>query len=369
MQQSINRRHWMKLVGTAGLGLGFSGCSSPEPPRPGLPRVEVAPDRVIRTTVGLRPHRPSGFVVRAEPLGDKTVVHNYGHGGSGMTLSWGSSHLAMEEALKTEHRTAAVLGCGAVGLATARLLQRYGFSVTIYAKDLPPRTTSNMSAAWFGPGSGAERDKRTPAFMAQFERAARLSYRYYQDLVGDHYGVRWIARYSISEDPPEERAARAAANPIADLTSAATDLDASEHPFPSPYVQRTMGMVFEPAVYLAAMLRDFHLAGGVLEVKTFESIGQLTALPEPVIMNCTGLGAGELFGDKELMPVKGQLTFLVPQPEIDYMVVGGGLYMIPRRDGLALGGTRERGEWSLEPSETERQRVMEGHTRLFGGMG
>ena len=52
--------------------------------RPGcLPPVNVAPERVIRTLAGLRPYRAQGFVVRAEALGDKRLVHNYGHGGVG----------------------------------------------------------------------------------------------------------------------------------------------------------------------------------------------------------------------------------------------------------------------------------------------
>ena len=86
-------------------------------------------------------------------------------------------------------------------------------------------------------------------------------------------------------------------------------------------------------------------------------------------MNCSGLGARDLFGDETLTPIKGQLTVLLPQPELDYIMVGGGLYMIPRRDGVALGTTHERGEWSLEPSRTEMHRVMEGHTEFWSQMG
>ena len=52
-------------------------------------------------------------------------------------------------------------------------------------------------------------------------------------------------------------------------------------------------------------------------------------------MNCSGLGARDLFGDETLTPIKGQLTVLLPQPELNYIMVGGGLYMIPRRDGVA----------------------------------
>ena len=69
----------------------------------------VDQSRVIRTVAGLRPYRRSGFVVRAEPLGDKKLVHNYGHGGGGITLSWGSSKLASELGLQGHSGPVAVL--------------------------------------------------------------------------------------------------------------------------------------------------------------------------------------------------------------------------------------------------------------------
>jgi D-amino-acid oxidase len=94
-------------------------------------KVKVSPERVIRTVVGLRPYRSSGFFVRTQKLDNKIVVHNYGHGGGGITLCWGTAHLAMEQAVETGHKDFAVVGSGSVGLATARLLQRRGFAVTI----------------------------------------------------------------------------------------------------------------------------------------------------------------------------------------------------------------------------------------------
>jgi glycine/D-amino acid oxidase-like deaminating enzyme len=66
--------------------------------------VQVSSDRVIRTITGLRPFRPSGFVVRSEKRGDKTVIHNYGHVGAGITLSLGTAQLAVEEGAKSEAR-------------------------------------------------------------------------------------------------------------------------------------------------------------------------------------------------------------------------------------------------------------------------
>ena len=50
---------------------------------------------------------------------------------------------------------------------------------------------------------------------------------------------------------------------------------------------------------------------------------RLLSLDEPRIVNCSGLGARVLAGDDEIIPVKGQLTVLVPQPEVDYRISGG----------------------------------------------
>src|SRR5215217_4496538 len=135
--------------------------------------VKVARDRIIREVVGLRPFRPSGFVVDAQRFGSKLLVHNYGHGGGGVTLSWGTASLAVDMARdfliarKSARPTRfAVLGSGVSGLSTARLLQRRfqngPGTVTIYAKDLPPDTTSNIAGAWWSPTSVYE--TATPRF-------------------------------------------------------------------------------------------------------------------------------------------------------------------------------------------------------------
>src|SRR5438874_651476 len=46
--------------------------------------------RVIAERVSLRPFRKSGVRLEWDRLRDgRTVIHNYGHGGAGFTLSWG----------------------------------------------------------------------------------------------------------------------------------------------------------------------------------------------------------------------------------------------------------------------------------------
>jgi glycine/D-amino acid oxidase-like deaminating enzyme len=102
-------------------------------------------------------------------------------------------------------------------------------------------------------------------------------------------------------------------------------------------------------------------------VKEFRSREEILRLPEPVIFNCTGLGARALFGDEKLGPVRGQLEVLLPQPEIDYCYLGSG-YMFPRRDGVILGGTFDHDDWFLEPRPEQTTQILESHAEIMKGL-
>ena len=89
------------LLQTSLLGSGvLAGCStapggSPFEASPPLVPIRARTDRIFDIAVCLRPFRPAGPRVDTERLGDTLVVHNYGHGGSGWSLSWGSSARAV----------------------------------------------------------------------------------------------------------------------------------------------------------------------------------------------------------------------------------------------------------------------------------
>jgi glycine/D-amino acid oxidase-like deaminating enzyme len=349
--------------------------------------VHVSWDRVIRTTVGLRPHRDSGFVLRAEKLGDKTLIHNYGHAGAGMSIAWGCGVVVAEHALQADARRAAVIGCGSPGLTAARQLQRRGFDVTIYAMSVPPDTTSNMSLAGFTPTTALiNKERRTPAWEAQFLRVTELSYRELQLLVGRQYGVYWMDSYNASDDPTPGAGRGGAGD---GRENYATDADLlpdslrpnktrellgpGEHPFPTKYATRTLALSIEPTKYLDALVRDFITFGGHIVIRKFDAPRDLMSLAEPVVVNCTGLGSYTLFDDKELTPIKGQLTVMVPQPEVDYRAGGttrggGNASMNPRSDGLIVGNLQDPGNWSLEPDDAVRRRNVDAAIEFFSAM-
>jgi D-amino-acid oxidase len=373
MGSSLDRRTFFlrTAAGAAGLALGTTACARLEPdvdavrPAPSLrlPPVRVSAHRVIRTVAGLRPFRPSGFVVRTQRLDDLPVVHNYGHGGGGITLAWGSSQLAADRVAELDVRHVAVLGAGILGLTSARILQDRGYRVTIHARDLPPDTTSNVGGGQWSPFTVHDNSQASSAYMDRFEAAARRSHRYYQTLVGAGYGVRWVDNYSLRSGPSSPPTGR-----LSDLYPNRVELGPGEHPFPTPYVVRHSTMFIEPGVFLPAVTRDFHLRGGEIRVREFHDPAELRDLGVDAVVNCTGLGSRALFGDDELMPIKGQLVILLPQPEVDYLLLGGGAYMFPRSDGIVLGGSQERGEWSLEPTPEVVERILEQNREIFDAM-
>jgi glycine/D-amino acid oxidase-like deaminating enzyme len=333
---------------------------------------------VIREIVGLRPYRREGYVVAAERLGNKFVIHNYGHGGAGITLSWGTASQAVDLVRdapspararpgRAAQRRFAVIGCGVNGLSTAITLQRRyqdgPSTVTIYARDLPPNTTSNIAAGYWSPVSLFESSAASSTFVPQMKAAARISNRTFQLMVGSEYGVRWLDIFTHHQTEAD----------IGELAGG-SDLYPNQviHRDPAnyfgiPIVREFKSMMIEPPIYLRALLRDFYNAGGKLVVKEFKSRQEVMRLPEPIIFNCSGLGARELFGDEKLVPARGQLEVLLPQPEIDYGYIGAA-HMFPRSDGIILGGTFDRGDWSLEVNPDHSKDILETHEQIMRGV-
>src|SRR5262249_50314490 len=95
---------------------------------------------------GVRPYRNGAYRLDTETAAGKFIVHNYGHGGAGITLSWGRAAkgrgIVKQHLAASHHTQAAVLGAGVMGLTAAMLLRDLGLNVTIHAERKPADTTS-----------------------------------------------------------------------------------------------------------------------------------------------------------------------------------------------------------------------------------
>lgn len=358
-------------------------------PAPKGPVLTLAPlrasiDRITQITVCTRPFRPQGPRIERVKFGDKDMVHHYGHGGSGWSLSWGSAAIATDLAMGTGARDIAVIGCGAIGLTTALQLQRAGARVTIYARDLPPATRSSLATGVWSPDSRICLEAHaTPEFKAQWAGMARASFDRYQTLLGlPGTPVEWIDTHILRSDvggptaPHDDRPAFAhglTREMTPELRSPRTTYAAGNHPFGDREVLSVSGLMFNIAAYSDYLLSGFLQLGGKIEVREFHSPAELSALPQKTLVNCTGYGAKALFGDTSLVPVRGQLARMIPDGDIRYGLFFNQVSFVPRRDGwvFQVTGADEYYGFGIDdptPDRAEAERAVTTIAGLFTGV-
>jgi D-amino-acid oxidase len=356
-----SRRQWLR-----GAALAVAGALLPR----WLPRADAQagrrpqlyPDlseaRVLRCVAGLRPHREGGVRIEREELCGRTIVHNYGHSGAGFSLSWGSAIEAAEllALCAAPPAPVAVLGAGVIGLSSARVLQELGYAVHLYARDFPPRTTSDLAGAkWAAEGF---LQAAGPLEQVRLFRLLRLSWARFEQLEGPRYGV--LRRHAL----------RAAARTLArsrfpdGLLPPLEQLE--ELPFPGRQVPGRLYQTFiiEPPVYLPALFHDVLAGGALVRQQSFAGTEDVLALPEWHVVDCLGLGAGAIFQDPALQPVRGHLVHVEPQ-DFPYLLGHAGGYIFARSDALVLGGTYEAGVSETEPEARICRGILEANRSFF----
>jgi glycine/D-amino acid oxidase-like deaminating enzyme len=352
LNTGLERRRF--LQGSAGLGLlGLAGCataggiSAPPAPSIRLAPIRARADRLFDITVCLRPFRAAGPRLDTEMVGDALVVHNYGHGGSGWSLSWGSGTIAVGKAMANSPKEIAVIGCGALGVTSALLAQQAGAKVTIYAEALLPKTRSARATGSWTPSSRiALEPVAGPAFERLWEQMARTSHKTYRSYLGlPGKPVEWTDRYNVTDISREAQRANRTPNTmgfaeydhlLADLGPAPQLLERGSTPFDAPYVYRSESMMFNIADLAHTLMMQFFAAGGEFKSMTFASPAQIAALPQKVVINCTGYGARALWRDDTLVPVRGQIGWLIPQSEVNYGLNYKNVSVLSRTDGVVI---------------------------------
>jgi glycine/D-amino acid oxidase-like deaminating enzyme len=387
MQRLIGRRRFLTGAGAAAVLGALEGCrfvrgTRDAPPRLRLSRLQASVDRITRITVCTRPFRAEGPRLDVEKIGTKTVVHNYGHGGSGWSLSWGSGAIATANAMATGERDIAVIGCGALGLTTALQLQRAGARVTIYAKDLPPNVRSSFATGLYTPDSRICLEKHaTPAFKQTWEQMARQSFQTYQSFLGlSGTPVEFVDSYFVSDDAPSQRRsptpdsrpafAELGQELIPDLFPRIVDFEPGSHSLGSRYLHRFTQLMFNLTAYTRTLMADFAANGGKIEITEFRTPAEFARLKERTLVNATGYGARALFGDQSIVPVRGQLARTMPEGDVGYGLFYKNVGFVPRRDGLVFQVAGENDYYGYNddtevPDRAEAERAVSTIASLF----
>jgi glycine/D-amino acid oxidase-like deaminating enzyme len=337
----------------------------------------------MRITVCTRPFRAAGPRIEAEKLGDKKIVHNYGHGGAGWSLSWGSAAIAADLALQDNARDIAVIGAGAIGLTTAVRLAQAGAKVTIYAKEMPPESRSARATGTWSPDSRIALTDQAPAGFAEtWEAMTRASYAAHLSYVGqDNHPVEWTDRYVLRDmasvatgvvsRPYRVKGFAMLESRVADMTPPFRDLSAGENPFPVARARRGITMTFNVAAYAQRLLSEFLELGGRIQRASFSTPRDLAQLSQNVIVNCTGYGVKALWRDDTLVPVRGQIAWLAPQRDAQYGLYYRNVSVLARRDGIVLQNSGEVDDsWGYgvedeAPDRAEFERVIALTAPLF----
>ena len=297
-----------------------------------LPLPQLTDDRILRVVTGVRPVRRGSVRVEKVLAGNATIVHNYGHGGAGVTLSWGSAEEAVTLIEDLPPSPVAVIGAGVVGLATTAVLQERGHAVHLYARDFSPNTTSDIAGAEWSPEAVAHGS--THAERERFSRMLRRSWLRFETLEGQSWGVTRRPAYAA------EGVELGLEHLPSGLAPRTEKLDA--FPFEQDLGGGRLYQTFliEPPIYMPRLFDLVVRGGAIVTERAFDNPEELLSLDENIIFNCTGLGGRTLFGDQTVDAVRGHLVHFMPDPISCLFNFAGG-YIFPRTDVTVVGTSFE----------------------------
>jgi D-amino-acid oxidase len=362
------------------------------PLRPGetLPDPDFTQLRTDPFVVAIRPHRDGGVRLELEPEplagrnGPKFLIHNYGHSGAGITLSFGCAQIVGEHVANLigdlrQSRTrasVAVIGSGVIGLTVASELRRRWplLPITVYAKDLDVRKTTSFKAGGQFEPSGAFAEYDTPdkkVILGDYLRRSRNRIVELENSSrANHYGIATRKNYTLAHD------------------NAGFDEFTPHDVVPNPrhgtlpFRQlNAMGREYRtwlinPTILLPRLVIELDGRAVQFKARTFADRDSLLALNENIIVNCTGYGAKALMKDCNMEARRGHLVVVKrTRPKQFYFFSGGCenghvFYAFCRHSDIVLGGTVQRGNDSETITDQDRvafDRILANSRAMFEG--
>jgi D-amino-acid oxidase len=239
-----------------------------------------------------------------------------------------------------------ILGAGVSGLSTGILLLKDGFDVTIWAKDLPPNTTSNKAGAFWYPFLCDPKEKAT-----KWARAT----------------IQYLDESGILDDPLSGCVTKTMTEILDIKKGEPWWKDAvysyrrpSQNELPKGYVDgyQLEGPLMDTSMYMGYILDEYKRLGGVVITKEIQNIREALET-YPLVVNCTGLGSRDLFNDQRLYPVRGQTVRIrsngFNQIIFDDEGPNSVAFVVPRAHDIVLGTTIQANDWNtgIDPQDTK----------------
>jgi D-amino-acid oxidase len=337
---------------------------------------------------GVRPHRTGGVCLLRKEIhtakGTKFLIHNYGHSGAGITLSWGCASVVRDhvEAAVTQLNgtntppSVAVLGSGVIGLTVATELRGKwpALPIKVYAKTLDvTQTTSFIAGGQFEPSQICDEYSNANKHILEdyLERSAKKIREIETSGRQLEFGVAQRKNYTLAD--------------------AKTGFDCTPHdvvPLPRrgklPFEKLNVAgreystWLMNPQILLPKLVADLK-PSVKFEARDFTDQQHVMDLDENIVINCTGYGARKLFCDPALYAHRGLLAVLKNPADLNYFFSGGCgngeiAYVFARQSDIVVGGTvvrnDEREHFDASSGSTDKaqcERLLDNIQKLFDG--
>jgi glycine/D-amino acid oxidase-like deaminating enzyme len=316
--------------------------------------------------------------------GAKFLIHNYGHGGAGITLSFGCASVVVDMIgnLTREMRrsgvrpSVAVIGCGVIGLTVATELRRKWrrWPITMYAKELDVRKTTSFKAGGQFEPSGIweeyETEQKKEVLADYLRRSKRRVLEIQNSRHRNLYGIALRRDYTLNHRnagyddytpydvvPPS----RTGTLPFSRLNMVGREYKT---------------WLIDPTIFLPQLVADLTRNAVMFRTRQFASKDDFVTLRENIIINCTGYGAGQLMNDTNMIAKRGHLVILRRTlPKHFYFFSGGcqnggTMYVFCRHSDIVVGGTVQSGNDSEAITDEDQaifDRILGNARAMFEG--
>lgn len=251
-----------------------------------------------------------------------------------------------------------VVGAGVIGLTSAIRLREAGHEANIVAADLPTQTVASSVAGAIWYPYRSSQDARAASWGSHtldvFLQAAAegLPGVVKQDaieLLSEPTPDPWWADRTRGFRRPEPRELRPG--------------------FVDGWIQETVAIDVVP--HLEYLSQRFEHLGGTITQRHLDALSE-AGEAVGLVVNCSGLGAGELAGDEHVFPIRGQVVRVRGKPVSRVSIVERGplaiAYVFPHGDECVVGGTTDAGAWDRSPDHTVTKEILEKATLLEPGL-